>query len=66
VDVAKKERKKRLEKFKEERELQINLHKIIRIQAWIRGYLARTKKIPGLKTTEIAIREIRDQVRLLS
>ena len=59
--VGKAERKKQMAKFREERELQMHLHKIIRIQALIRGAIVRLHRIPHVKYTRGAVRQVAEQ-----
>ncbi len=59
---AKAERMKQLEKFKEERELQVNLHRIIKIQALIRGAIVRFHRIPHLKYSRMAAKQVVDKL----
>jgi len=49
---------KQLAKFKEDRELQIHLHKIIKIQSLIRGALVRLRKIPNKRYTKNAAQTV--------
>lgn len=60
--TSKKSRKKQLEKFKEERELQMKLHKIIRIQALFRGAIARKHQIRHIKQSSHAARLVVDSL----
>ena len=52
------ERKKQLAKFKEERELQAQLHNIIKMQSLFRGAIVRKHKIPHIKNTANATKAV--------
>lgn len=54
------ERKKQFAKFKEEREMQLHLYKILKIQALVRGFIARKRIVPSKKIKKVAVREIAD------
>lgn len=60
--TTKKDRKKQMEKLKEERELQMQLHKIVRIQALIRGAIVRRHKIKHIKQSYRAVRLAADSL----